>query len=200
VARLRQIERVGLPKGDLVKQTNMSSILQLMQDMNNMMIDYEQKGISSSSSLGASSSSLAHFRNANEKTFHPKAIMTHTWCKFCEENHDENTCEVKINARDKIFGKRPDTMITILDWDKSEDVMVFNTRNKSYTAKRNFNLPLTSSAPSSSSPNDDTQTVRTSSDKGVSSPLPSSQYNILNQLDNIKVDDALLDMVVFPEQ
>jgi hypothetical protein len=34
----------------------------------------------------------------------------------------------------------------------------------------------------------------------VSSPLPSSKYNILNQLANIKVDTTLLDMVVVLEQ
>ena len=62
-----QLERMGFPKGDLVKQTNMSAILQLMQDMNNKMIAYERRGISSSSSLGASSS-LAPFRNTNENT------------------------------------------------------------------------------------------------------------------------------------
>jgi hypothetical protein len=181
-------------------KTNMSSILQLMQDMNNRMIAYKQKGISSSSSPRASSSSLAPFRNTNENTFQQKEIMTRTWCNFCEENHDENTCKVKINARDKIFGKRTDTMIVVLDWAKPEDVMVVNTRNKSYTTKRKFDLPRTSSTPSSSSQNDDTQTVRTSSDQGVSSPLPSSKYNILNQLANIKVDATLLDMVSIPEQ
>jgi hypothetical protein len=31
-------------------------------------------------------------------------------------------------------------------------------------------------------------------------PLPSSKYNSLHQLDNIKVDVTLLDMVVVPEQ
>jgi hypothetical protein len=32
------------------------------------------------------------------------------------------------------------------------------------------------------------------------SPLPSSKYNILNKLANIKVDSTLLDMVVVPKQ
>jgi hypothetical protein len=36
-----KLERMGLPKGDLVKQTNMSTIIQLMQDMNNRTIAYE---------------------------------------------------------------------------------------------------------------------------------------------------------------
>jgi hypothetical protein len=36
--------------------------------------------------------------------------------------------------------------------------------------------------------------------QGITSPLPSSKYNILNQLANIKVDATLLDMVVVLEQ
>jgi hypothetical protein len=36
--------------------------------------------------------------------------------------------------------------------------------------------------------------------QGTTSPLPSSKYNILNQLANIKEDATLLDMVVVPEQ
>jgi hypothetical protein len=78
--------------------------------------------------------------------------------------------------------------------------MVINTRNKSYTAKGKYDLPCTSSTPSSSSQSVDTQVVRTSDNQGVSSPLPSSKYNILNQLANIKDDATLLDIVVIPEQ
>jgi hypothetical protein len=44
-----KLERMGLPKGDLVKQTYMFALLQLVQDMNNRMIAYERKGNSSSS-------------------------------------------------------------------------------------------------------------------------------------------------------
>jgi hypothetical protein len=36
-----KLERMGLPKGDLVKKTNMSAIIKLMQDMNNRTIAYE---------------------------------------------------------------------------------------------------------------------------------------------------------------
>ena len=111
-----KLKRMGLPKGDLVKQTYMFSLLKLMQYMNNRMIAYKKKGNSSSPSPGASSSSLAPFRNTNENTFQPKAIMARSWCNFCEENNEESTCEVKKNVRDKIFGKRLDTTIVVLDW------------------------------------------------------------------------------------
>jgi hypothetical protein len=113
--------------------------------------------------------------------------MARSWCNICEENYEESTCKVKRNTRDKIFGKMPDTTITILDWVEPKYVMVINTKNKSYTAKGKYDLSCTSSTPSSSSQNVDTQVVRTSDNQGVSSSLPSSKYNILNQLVNIKV-------------
>jgi hypothetical protein len=85
---------MGLPKGDLVKKTYMSTLLQLVQDMNNRMIAYERKGNASSYDPGAYSCSLAPFRNTNGNTFQPKAIMSRSWCNLCEENHEESTCEV----------------------------------------------------------------------------------------------------------
>jgi hypothetical protein len=78
--------------------------------------------------------------------------------------------------------------------------MVINTRNKTYTEKAKYDPPRTSSTPSSYSQSIDTQAVRISKNQGFPSPLPSSKYNILNQLDNIKVDATLLDMVVVPKQ
>jgi hypothetical protein len=71
--------------------------------------------------------------------------------------------------RDKIFGKRPDTTIVVLDWVEPEDVMVINTRNKSYTAKGKYDPPRTSSTPSSSSQSTDTQAVKLQDNQGVSS-------------------------------
>jgi hypothetical protein len=195
-----QLERTGLPKGDSVKQTDMFALLQLMEDMNNRMIAYKRKGSVSSPAPGASSSSSVPFRNTNENTFQPKAIMSRSWCNFVEENHEESTCKVKKNVGDKIFGKKPDTTIIVLDWVEPEDGMVINNRNKTYTAKGKYDPPRTSSTPSSSSQSNDTQVVKVSENQGVSSPLPSSKYNILNQLANIKVDATLLNMVVVPEK
>jgi hypothetical protein len=113
-----QLERTCLPKGDSIKHTNMSSLLQLVQDMNNRMIAYKKKGNVPSLTPGASSSSSPYFRNPNENKFHPKSIMPRSWCNFCEENHEESTYGVKKSARDKIFGKRPKTTIFVLDWEE----------------------------------------------------------------------------------
>jgi hypothetical protein len=52
-----QLERTGLPQGESVKQTDMSTLLQLVQDMNNHMIAFERKGTVSPLTPGASSSS-----------------------------------------------------------------------------------------------------------------------------------------------
>jgi hypothetical protein len=77
-----QLERTGLPRGESVKQTDMSALLQLVQDMNNHMIAYERKGNVSPLTPGASSSFAPPFRNPNENNFHPKAIMPRSWCNF----------------------------------------------------------------------------------------------------------------------
>jgi hypothetical protein len=164
------------------------------------MISYERKGNVPSFTPGVSSSSAPPFRNPNENNFQPKAIMLCSWCKFCEENHEESTCEVKKSARDKIFGKSPETTITVLDFADPEDVMIINTRNKSYAPKIKYDSPRTSSIPRSSSPYDTVQVPKDIDSQGTNSPLPSSKYNILNQLANIKEDETLLVMVFIFEQ
>jgi hypothetical protein len=110
------------------------------------MIEYEQKGNVPSLIHGESSSSSPYFRNTNENNFQPKVIMSPSWCNFCEES----TCEVKKSAKDKILGKNPETTIVVLDWAELKDVMIINTRNKSYASKGKYDPPRTSSSPSSS--------------------------------------------------
>jgi hypothetical protein len=78
--------------------------------------------------------------------------MPRSWCNFCEEHHEESTCEVKKSARDKIFGKRPETTIVVLDFVEPEDVMIINTRNKYYAPKSKYDPPHNCSNPISSSP------------------------------------------------
>jgi hypothetical protein len=78
--------------------------------------------------------------------------------------------------------------------------MIINTRKKSYAPKGKYDPPRNSSSPSSSSPAATIQAPKVPDIQGTTYPLPSSKYNILNQLANIKVDATLLDMVVIPEQ
>jgi hypothetical protein len=164
------------------------------------MIVYECKGNVPSLTLGASSSSSPPFRNPNENNFQPKAIMPRSWSNFYEENHEESTCEVKKSARDKIFGKIPETTIVVLDFVEPKDVMIINTRNKSYAPKGKYDPLRASSSPISSSPAAIVQVSKAPDSQGNNSPLTSSKYNILNQLANIKADATLLDMVVVPEK
>jgi hypothetical protein len=183
-----------------VKQTDMYALLQLVKDMNSLIISYERKGNFPSLTPRASSSSSPPFNNLNENNFQPKSIMPHSWCNVCEECHEESTCELKKSVRDKIFGKRTETTIVVLDFAKPQDVMIINTRNKSYAPKVKYDPPRTSSRTRSYSPVVIVQVSKAPDSQGNNSPLPSSKYNILNQLDNIKVDATLLEMVVFPEQ
>jgi hypothetical protein len=106
------------------------------------MIVFEQKGIVSTLTPGASSSSTPPFRNPVENNFQPKAILPWSWCNFCKEHHEETTSEIKNSARDKIFGKIPEATIIVLDFSELEDVMVINTRNKSYAPRANLILPV----------------------------------------------------------
>jgi hypothetical protein len=78
--------------------------------------------------------------------------------------------------------------------------MIINTRNKSYASKGKYDPPRTYSSPSSSSQVFVEQDTKTLDSQGTPYPLPSSKYNILNQLANIKADATLLDMVVIPKQ
>ena len=124
----------------------MSALLQLVQDLNNRMIAYERNGTISPLTLEASSSCAPPFRNPIENNFHPKAILPLSWCNFCEEHHKEATCEVRKSTRDKILGKRLETTIVVLDFAEPEDVMIINTRNKSYAPKRKYDPPHNSSS------------------------------------------------------
>jgi hypothetical protein len=126
--------------------------------------------------------------------------MPRRWCNFCEEHHEESTCEINKSARDKIFGKIPQTTIVVLEFAEPEDVMIINTRNKSYALKGKYDPPRTSSNPSSSSLATTVQVSKALDSQRTISPLPFSKYNILNQLANIKVDATLLDMVAILEQ
>jgi hypothetical protein len=130
----------------------MSALLQLVKYMNNHMIAFEQKGIISPLTPGASSSYAPPFRNLVENNFQPKAILPRSWCNFYEEHHEETTCEVKKSVRDKIFGKRPEATIIVLDFSEPKYVMVINIRNKAYAPKGKFDPPRSSSSPNSSSP------------------------------------------------
>ena len=107
---------------------------------------------------------------------------------------------MRKSARDKIFGKIPETTIVVLYFAEPEDVMIINTRNKSYAPKGKYDPPDNSSIPRSTSPAATVQVPKVPYSQGTTSPLPSSKYNILNQLANIKADATLLDMVFIPEQ
>ena len=99
--------------------------------------------------------------------------MSRSWCNFYKENHEESTCEVNKSDRDKIFGKRPKTTIYVLDFVEPEDVMIINTRNKSYALKGKYiDPPHTSSSLSSSSQGTNVQTLKVHKIQGVPSLLP----------------------------
>jgi hypothetical protein len=111
-------------------------------------------------------------------TFNLKPSWPRSWCNVCEEHHEESTCEVKKNAIDKIFGKRPENTIVVLDFAEQEDVMIVNTRNKSYAPKGKYDPPRTSSSPSSYSPAAIVKVSKAPDSQGTTSPLPNKTFSI----------------------
>jgi hypothetical protein len=161
----------------------MFALLHLVQYMNNRMISFEWKGIVSPLTPRASSSSTPHFRNLVENNFHPKSILPRSWCNFCKEQHEETTCEVKKSSRDKIFGKRPEAIIVVLYFADPEDIMVINTRNKSYAPKGKFDPPHNSFVPSSSSTAATLQVLKVPRESMNHSPSPLFQIQYLESVD-----------------
>jgi hypothetical protein len=90
--------------------------------------------------------------------------------------------------------KNIETTIVDLDWDPEEDVMLVNTRNKSYVNKEKGNISKTTFSLCSSSQNKNPQVVTTTQSPETSISFPPSKYNIIKQLANIKVYAYLLDM------
>jgi hypothetical protein len=103
----------------------MSIVLQLVHDMRNRLIGFERKEIAS---IFAETSTQYALRN-QPQSFQPKEIFSREKCNFCEENRDENTCEIRKNTREHIFRKIFDTTIVSLDWTPVEDVMMVDTQN-----------------------------------------------------------------------
>jgi len=96
--------------------------------------------------------------------------------------------------------KNNETTIVALYWAPEEDLMIVNTRNKSYVNKWKGANPKTTFTSISSSQDTNPQVVTTTQSQEVSTSLPPSKYNIIKQLDNIKVDAYPLDMVIVPKQ
>jgi len=112
-------------------------------------------------------------------SFQPKAILSRTWCTFCEENHNENTCEIKKNAREGIFGKRINITMVALDWAQEEDVIMVETQNKSYQNKSKGGHPKTTFARSTSFQQTNPQITRGTQSPEVSTLSYLSKYDTL---------------------
>jgi hypothetical protein len=68
-----QLDKTSTPKEDYAKQTDMSTILQLMQAINNRMISFERNGINSTSTIKASTQAAT--KNFVGNNFQPKDIF-----------------------------------------------------------------------------------------------------------------------------
>jgi len=93
------LTRTILPIEDYVKWTDMESVLELVQYMRNKMISFKIKWVTSTSPTTSTQYNL----RKQTHCFHPKEILSRTWCNFREENHDQDTCDIKRKERKLIF-------------------------------------------------------------------------------------------------
>jgi hypothetical protein len=152
------LARTSLHVEDFAKLNDISTMLQLVQDMRKWIISFEIKRVTSTSSLSETYAQTI-LRNQNNN-FHLKAILSRTWCNFCEENHNENTCEIKLSTRESVFDKKIDTTIDALYWAHEEDFMMVDTQNKYYENKGKGGPPKTTFSHNSSSQQTNPQVTR----------------------------------------
>lgn len=93
--------RTRLPLNDQSKNPDMSTFLQLMQDIKNQMISFKQRIHSFSSS---NNSSLLQYP-IQQLVNQTHTLMTRPFCNFCEEHHDPKRCEVLKTTKERLFGK-----------------------------------------------------------------------------------------------
>jgi len=109
------------------------------------------------------------------------------------------------------FGKGLDSTVATLYWAPKYDIMMVDTINKSYKNTNKGGLQKTIFSPSSSYHQTDSQNVSKPGSQTAKvieqpkvnpNPYFSSfpKYNILKQMDNVKEDASLLDVVIVLEQ
>jgi len=88
---------------DYVKQIDMSTVLQLVQDISNRIIDFERKGMTSNS---AKTSTWVALRNQTH-SFQPKAILSRTWCNSVRKIMMKTLVILKIIQENVSLEKHP---------------------------------------------------------------------------------------------
>lgn len=70
--------------------------------MNNIMISFERRV----SPLAVNSPLPSTSQPAPISLALVLFLLNQTWCNFCDDHHDEKTCEVMKENKEKIFGKK----------------------------------------------------------------------------------------------
>lgn len=184
--------RTGLPLNDTSKTTDMTVVLQLMQDMNNRMISFEQR--------------IPSLSNVNAATLLPPlnqqmvshTLLTRPFCNFFEEHHDPKTCDLLKLSRERVFGKRSDPSVIALDWvDEDDDIFAVTTRSQSQK-NSDYNRSYVKIPPFNNT-NRGNYTFRNNNQSSTSIDLD-SKYNIVEDLAKVKASSTLLDLARVPEQ
>ena len=87
--------RTGLPFDQSGSKTDMTSMLQMMQDMHNRMISFEHRMMTDPKPIQDPPFRLM---SRPEKSQSNESSVRH-WCNFCDEAHDPATCDTFLVAK-----------------------------------------------------------------------------------------------------
>jgi len=94
--------RNGLPFDQPSSKTDMTAMLQMMQEMHNRMISFEHRLMDNPK---MTPTPLFRIMARSETPQSSDSFVRH-WCKFCDEAHDPTTCENFLISKEWAKGKK----------------------------------------------------------------------------------------------
>ena len=206
------------------KIPEMTAVLQLMQDINNRKVSFERWASPKMINpvLPPTTHPATTFPVISlpiPKSFAPISpspisstpnlyLLNRPWCNLCDDYHEEKTCEVMKESKERISGKKQayivnKSSINSLKFE-DEEVHVFNTRENNYNTKPPNGIYNKNNSNSLSTPKETILekynkevTIPNGNPKPqylVSTPTSSKKYNIGEELGQIKSSVTLLDL------
>lgn len=120
--------RIGLPFDQSGSKTDMTTMLQMMQEMHNRMISFEHRLVTDPKMTQAPPLCLMSRPEISQSG---ESSMRH-WCNFCDEAHDPTTCETFLVAKEHTKWKKNIPTVTTIKIEEIDDD-IYTTVTQSQT-------------------------------------------------------------------
>lgn len=201
--------QTGLPFDQPISKTNMTAMLQMMQEIHNIMISFEHRLM-----IDPKTNQTPPLRiMARSETPQSSDSYVRHWCNFCDEAHDPTTCDTFLVAKKRAKGKKTMPTIAAIEIEEiSYEVYDTLTRSQiqfwptpltgptSISSKANFNDKL---IPKSTFPETRATLVSQPSNPVATQPVGLCRYTPYNNainLENLKENIIFLDVLKAPKQ